>query len=658
MNVWPGSAYPLGATVDEGGTNFAIASSVAERVELLLLGEAERALTLPSRTGDIWHGYVPGVGAGQHYAYRVFGPHDPWAGDRCDPSLRLLDPYARTILGDISVVEKDDFDWGDHTPPKTPLADSVIYEVHVKGFTRLHPEVPTELRGTYGGLAHPSVISHLQSLGITAVELLPAMQFRHETFLLRKGLRNHWGYATVGFFAPHEEYAAVRGEQVTEFKRMVQALHRAGIEVILDVVFNHSGEGHSLEPTTVFRGIDNAAYYRLRPEDRARYLDVTGTGNTLDVRHPFVFQLVMDSLRYWRNVMRVDGFRFDLAPALSRDRELPEANAALMRAIEQEPALQGAKLIAEPWDVGPGGYRLGTYSPRWSEWNDQYRDTVRDFWRGHGTLATFARRITGSDDHFGARGPAASINFVTAHDGFTLRDLVSYETKHNEANLEGNRDGHGDNRSSNYGVEGDTGDEAILAVRARQQRNLLATLLLSQGVPMLLAGDELGRTQRGNNNAYCQDNELSWVHWDAVDEALLRDVRALVAIRRAHPVFRRATFFQGEVDGGVDVAWLRPDGSGLTDGDWHDPERRALMLVLSGALTDRVTLRGDPMRDANFVWMINAGIEAQAFRLPAGEWEHVFTSCAVTPGAEVTLEGRSMVLWRSPSNSPSRERSA
>jgi glycogen operon protein len=660
--TWPGRATPLGATWDGEGTNFALFSEGAEAVDLCLFDEAgaETRVPLEETTHHVWHGYLPGIGPGHRYGYRADGPFDPQRGARWNPSKLLLDPYARAVDGTMqlhdsafghlvsrddtvqdhrdsapyvprSVVVHDAFPWGDDRAPRVPWADSVIYELHVRGYTMLHPDVPRELRGTYAGLAHPSVIEHLRGLGVTAVELLPVHEFVSEPQLLRRGLSNYWGYNSIGFFAPHHAYSATgsRGEQVREFKAMVRALHAAGIEVILDVVYNHTAESDELGPTLAFRGIDNPAYYRLRDGGR-RYEDYTGTGNTLNARHPQVLQMIMDSLRYWVTDMHVDGFRFDLASALARSLHAVDRLSAFFDLVHQDPVVSQVKLIAEPWDVGEGGYQVGNFPPLWTEWNGKYRDTVRDFWRGrtHG-VAELASRLSGSSDLYqdDRRHPYASINFVTAHDGFTMRDLVSYERKRNEGNGEGNRDGTDDNRSWNCGVEGETDDPEVLELRARQQRNLMATLLLSAGVPMVTAGDELGRTQRGNNNAYCLDDETSWVAWDKADDQLLALTRRLLSLRNHHPVLRRRSFFRGRViaESGVkDIGWFRPDGVEMTDDDWAREDVRALGMYLSG---DGITTRGprgERIRDDSLLVLLNAKGSAVTAVLPGRPWARAY----------------------------------
>ncbi len=655
MFIWPGSPYPLGATFDGGGTNFAIFSEAAERIELCLFdGDVERRVDLPERNGFVWHGYLPRVGPGLRYGYRVHGPYDPAAGLRCNPAKLLLDPYAKAIhgrnewdealfayrFGDpdsvndadsapfaaTSVVINPFFDWDDDRPLRVPYNESVIYEAHVKGMTMRHPDIPDDVRGTYAGLAHPAMIKHFRALGVTAVELMPVHQFVHDSTLVEKGLSNYWGYNTIGFFAPHNDYASfgTLGEQVLEFKTMVRTLHRAGIEVILDVVYNHTAEGNHLGPTLSFRGIDNQAYYRLVDGDERYYYDTTGTGNSLNVRHHESLRLIMDSLRYWVTEMHVDGFRFDLASSLAREFHEVDRLSAFFDLVNQDPVVSRVKLIAEPWDVGEGGYQVGGFPPLWTEWNGKYRDTVRDFWRGEpGSLPEFAARFTGSSDLYEAdnRRPIASINFVTAHDGFTLEDLVSYNDKHNEANGEDNRDGESHNRSWNHGVEGQTDDSDVHVLRERQKRNFLTTLLLSQGVPMLAHGDELGRTQQGNNNVYCQDNELSWIDWARAREQEVHTgfVARLIELRTEHPIFRRQRFFQGRTIHGSDVddiAWLRPDGRQMTDDDWHSDRPPAVMIYLNGqGIPDRDQL-GNRVVDDSFLLLFNTGHQQQTFTLP------------------------------------------
>ncbi|MFP3940370.1 MAG: glycogen debranching protein GlgX [Thermoanaerobaculia bacterium] len=674
--VWPGRPYPLGARYDGEGTNFSVFSEDAERVELCLFDDegTERRIELEEVDAFCWHAYLPGVRPGQRYGYRVHGPWDPERGLRFNPSKLLLDPYTKAVegtpdwdqacfgytFGDPDQANRDDsaphvprsvvhdplFDWAGDRPLNTPLNETVVYEVHVKGFTARHPEIPPELRGTYAGLAHPVAVDYLRRLGITAVELLPVHQFVHDAHLVEKGLRNYWGYNTIGYFAPHNEYAGRgdRGEQVNEFKQMVRALHEAGIEVILDVVYNHTAEGNHLGPTLSFRGIDNAAYYRLMPDEPYYYMDYTGTGNSLNMRHPHVLQLILDSLRYWVTEMHVDGFRFDLAATLARELHAVDRLAAFFDLIQQDPVVSQVKLIAEPWDVGEGGYQVGNFPPLWSEWNGKYRDTVRDFWRGAGgTLGELASRFTGSSDLYQAdsRRPMASINFVTAHDGFTLRDLVSYEEKHNRANREGNRDGMDDNRSWNLGVEGPTDDPRIEELRARQQRNFLTTLLLSQGIPMLLGGDEIGRTQGGNNNAYCQDNEISWFDWERAEDYdwLLETTRDLVELRRLHPVFRRRRWFQGRpIRGVADVGWFRPDGEPMTDEDWDTGYARAVGVFLNGASIASQGPRGERIEDDSFLVLFNAARAPVEWTLPRG-WGEPWRVVVDTAGPAETAGG-------------------
>jgi len=692
LEVWPGRPAPLGAVYDGAGTNFSLFSEVAERVELCLFDEAgaERRIPVEEVDAFCWHLYLPNVGPGQRYGWRVHGPWAPERGLRCNPAKLLLDPYARAVEGQVDwdpacfpyvfgdenarqdadsaphvpkcVVHNPYFDWDRDRPPATPLHETLVYEVHVKGFTARHPGIPEALRGTYAGLGHPASLDYLTSLGVTAVELLPVHQFVHDAHLVERGLRNYWGYNSIGFFAPHNEYAAAgqRGEQVQEFKAIVRALHEAGLEVILDVVYNHTAEGNHLGPMLSFKGIDNPAYYRLVPDDPRYYYDTTGTGNSLNVRHPHSLQLIMDSLRYWVTEMHVDGFRFDLAATLARQFYEVDRLSAFFDLVQQDPVVSQVKLIAEPWDVGEGGYQVGNFPPTWSEWNGRYRDTVRDFWRGEpSTLAELASRLTGSSDLYQAdtRRPVASVNFVTAHDGFTLADLVSYDEKHNEANGEGNADGESHNRSWNCGVEGPTEDPGVLALRRRQQRNFLATLFLSQGVPMLLGGDELGRTQRGNNNAYCQDGEISWYEWEQVDEDLLAFTRRLIAFRREHPVFRRRRWFQGRaIRGTPDIAWFRPDGEAMSDEDWEAGFARSVALFLNGEAIPTPDARGRRVVDDSFLVLLHADGEPIEWTLPPaweGAWELVLDTTgeakAPDPPAKVerlAVPGRSVLVLR------------
>ena len=658
MQVWPGSPYPLGATYDGRGTNFALFSEVAEKVELCLFDEdrVETRIELTEVDAYVWHGYLPQVDPGQRYGYRVHGPHDPGSGLRCNPNKLLLDPYAKATDGSIEwhsslfgynfgdedsrndedsaqhmmlgVVVNPFFDWTGDRRLAVPYNESLIYEAHVKGLTQLHPEVPDEMRGTYAGLAQPAVIRHLQQLGVTAVELMPVHQFVHDAHLLERGLRNYWGYNTLGFFAPNAEYSSIHeaGGQVQEFKGMVRTLHQAGLEVILDVVYNHTAEGNHLGPTLSFKGIDNAAYYRLVDDDRRYYMDYTGTGNSLNVGHPHSLQLIMDSLRYWVTEMHVDGFRFDLAAALAREFYDVNRLAAFFELVQQDPVISQVKLIAEPWDVGPGGYQVGNFPPQWSEWNGKYRDAVRDFWRGEPNLGEFAARVAGSADLYETSGrrPVASINFVTAHDGFTLRDLVSYNDKHNEANGEANRDGESFNRSWNHGVEGPTEDPEVLAARAREQRNLISTLLLSQGVPMILHGDELGRTQNGDNNTYAQDSEISWVNWDAVDAPLVEFTGTLARLRAQHPTFRRKRFFTGAAvrvgERLNDIVWLHPEGRPMVDGDWGAADARALGMYLNGQGIAGRDATGNRIIDEHALLYFNGGFEPIQVCLPPKEY--------------------------------------
>ncbi|MDP9068924.1 MAG: glycogen debranching protein GlgX [Actinomycetota bacterium] len=700
MDVWPGRAYPLGATWEGEGTNFAVFSENAERVELCLFDDSgsETRIPLPEITAFVWHGYIAGVSPGQRYGYRVHGPFDPASGKRFNPSKLLIDPYARAIEGDVdwgpevfsypfldkkedlafsgaddaarvpkSIVVDGSFYWGDDHAPGTPWHDTVIYETHVRGFSITNPGIPEDLRGTYAGLAHPSSIEHLQLLGITAVELLPVHHFIHPQHLLEKGLRNYWGYDSIGYFAPYSGYssAGARGQQVNEFKEMVKAMHAVGIEVIIDVVYNHTGEGNHMGPTLSLRGIDNETYYRLVPAAERYYMDFTGTGNTLNVRHPQALKLIMDSLRYWAIEMHVDGFRFDLASALARGLFEVDRLSAFFDIIHQDPVLSEMKLIAEPWDVGDGGYQVGNFPWLWTEWNGKYRDTIRDYWRGEDeTLTEFAFRFTGSSDlyQWDGRRPLASINFITAHDGFTLHDLVSYNEKHNEANLEGNADGESHNRSWNCGVEGETDDPEIHALRERQKRNFLTTLALSQGVPMFLGGDEMGRAQHGNNNAYCQDNEISWFDWSLRDEnlALLGFTRRLMDFRRRHPVFRRRNWFQGRAlygSGVTDIGWFNPDGAEMTEEQWNAGFAKSIGIFLNGEEIPSPDPKGRRVVDDSFFLLFNAHHDMMPFTLPQGwgeEWSvEIDTNVPLLDGTrsykagqDVAVEGRSIMVLR------------
>src|SRR5262245_27177326 len=694
--VWPGNPYPRGATWDGEGVNFSLFSQHAEKVELCIFDATGRRelqrIELKERTDDAWHGYLPEARPGLLYGYRVHGPYDPERGHRFNPHKLLIEPYAKHIQGqikwsdahfgyrvgnakeDLSFDKHDSapgmpkcrvidpaFTWGDDRPPRVPFHDTVIYEAHVRGFTMRHPEVPPELRGTYAGLATAPAIEHLLRLGVTAVELMPVHFFVDDRHLLDKGLRNYWGYNSIGFFAPDMRYSATG--RVSEFKTMVKVLHSAGIEVILDVVYNHTAEGNQLGPTLSFRGIDNASYYRLTPENPRYYMDFTGTGNTLNMQHPRVLQLLMDSLRYWVTEGHVDGFRFDLASALARELHEVDRLGSFFDTIGQDPVLSQVKLIAEPWDIGMGGYQVGNFPPGWNEWNDKYRDAVRAYWKGDGGMVgEFARRFTGSADLYEASGrkPHASINFVTAHDGFTLSDLVSYNEKHNEANGEDNRDGNDNNRSWNCGHEGPTEDAAINALRTRQKRNLLATLLLSQGIPMLLAGDELSHSQAGNNNAYCQDNENSWLSWQlsAAEAEFLDFVTRVIRLRREHQVFSRRRFLHGRTggDGVKDVMWLRPDGQEMTETEWQQEFTRCLGVYLTGTAIERVDKRGREVKDDNFLVLCNAHHESIAFVVPelhAGSaWRLVMDTSSDTsfemrhvPSlTQFDLQGRSIVV--------------
>jgi len=705
--------YPLGATWDGWGTNFALFSEVADEVELCLFAgdgtatdtpHTETRVRMTEVDGFVWHAYLPGVGPGQRYGYRVHGPYDPARGLRCDRSKLLLDPYGKAMQGRLTwdeslfsyrfgdprarnsadsaasmpknVVINPFFDWANDRPPRTPYHETVIYEAHVRGLTLRHPAIPPAEQGTYAGLAHPAVTDHLLRLGVTAVELMPVHQFVPEQALVGRGLNNYWGYNTIGFLAPHNRYSSAGqlGEQVGEFKTMVKTLHDAGIEVILDVVYNHTAEGNHLGPTLSFRGIDNASYYRLDDQDKSRYVDYTGCGNSLNVRHPHSLQLIMDSLRYWITEMHVDGFRFDLASALARELHDVDRLSTFFDLVQQDPVVSQVKLIAEPWDVGEGGYQVGNFPPLWTEWNGKYRDTVRDMWRGRpGTLPEFASRLSGSSDLYetSARRPVASINFVTCHDGFTLKDLVSYDHKHNEANEEGNRDGTDDNRSWNCGTEGATDDPEITGLRDRQARNFLTTLFCSQGVPMLTAGDEFGRTQGGNNNAYCQDNEVSWVDWSLAGTArdLVGFTRTLSRLRREHPVFRRRRFFLGRLatesarDPG-DIVWLTPTGREVTVSYWREDGAKALAVFLNGDAISEPDPRGGRISDDRFLLLFNAGGDSVTFTLPEARygthWQVYIDTCgpripalaselpSLAARAQLKVASRSVVVLCSP----------
>jgi isoamylase len=692
----PGSPFPQGATWDGEGTNFSLFTENAEAVELCLIDEdgAEQRIHVFDQTEFQHHVYAPGVGPGQRYGWRVHGPYDPASGSRFNPAKLLIDPYAKAIDGsvdyaaantlpyvpdgsddaDLTIDETDDaaaipasvvvdarFDWGDDRLPRRRWSETVIYETHVKGFTKQHPEVPEEQRGTYAGLASEPVIKYLTDLGITAVELLPVHHIADESFLVDKGLSNYWGYSTIGYFAPHAGYssAGTDGGQLQEFKGMVKALHAAGIEVIMDVVYNHTAEGNHLGPMLSFKGIDNASYYRLSPEDPRYYTDFTGTGNSLNHVNPNVLRLMMDSLRYFATECHIDGFRFDLAATLARELYDVDRLSGFFDVIHQDPVLSQLKLIAEPWDVGPGGYQVGNFPVLWKEWNGEYRDSVRDFWRAESPAGEFARRLTGSADLYegDGRDTLASINFITAHDGFTLRDLVSYDTKHNEANGEDNRDGTDGNRSWNCGAEGETDDPEINALRARQQRNFLTTLLLSQGVPMLLGGDEFGRSQQGNNNAWCQDNELSWFDWEQVDGDLLAFTRRLIALRRNEPVFRRRDFFIGEEgqSGLPDVMWLRPDGNEMSEEDWHRTDAHALGVFLNGQEIPAHDRDGNPIEGASFLIVLNAHYEPLQYTIGSAlgdDWEVVLDTAeqhgqdSFAAGEQLQIEARSSLVLR------------
>ncbi len=695
IEFWPGSAYPLGATFDGSGTNFALFSEIAEKVELCLFDDDgnETRVAFAESDAYVWHAYLPGVRAGQRYGYRITGPYDPAQGQRANPNKLLLDPYAKATCGEIDwdqslfsydfndpdarndddsaahmmygVVVNPHFDWAGDQSPRIPYNRTVIYETHVKGLTELHPDIPEAQRGTYSALGHPAVIEHLTKIGVTSLELMPVHQFVNDSTLQEKGLSNYWGYNTIGFFAPHSGYSSSgdRGEQVDEFKSMVRSLHQAGIEVILDVVYNHTAEGNHLGPTISFRGIDNAGYYRLVEDDLQFYMDYTGTGNTFNVRHPHSLQLIMDSLRYWVTEMHVDGFRFDLAATLAREFFDVDKLSTFFELVQQDPIVSQVKLIAEPWDVGPGGYQVGNFPPQWTEWNGKYRDTVRDFWRGEpATLGEFAERLGGSADLYEGEGrrPVASINFVTAHDGFTLLDLVSYNEKHNDANGEDGNDGESNNRSWNSGAEGPTDDPAINELRRRQQRNFLATLLLSQGVPMIAHGDELGRSQSGNNNTYAQDSELSWVHWDDADQDLIEFTAGLARLRAKHPTFRRVRFFNGRpVTRGAgeplpDIEWLNTEAAQMTDEDWDTDFVKAAGVFLNGQGIRGRDPRGQRITDDNALLYFNASENDVDFQLPSEEygshWEIVVDTAEgesdehVPAGSPLHVKARSMIV--------------
>jgi isoamylase len=700
--VYPGRPYPLGSTWDGEGINFAIYADHASDVELCLFNdETDQSefikIKLAERTHHIWHVYIPGLAPGQLYGYRVNGPFDPENGHRYNVNKLLIDPYAKGIAGvinwhdalfgyilgdeqeDLSFNEMDSapfipksividqaYDWDNEQPLDIPYHESIIYELHVKGFTNQHPDIPEEIRGTYAGLGHPVSVNYLKSLGVTAIELMPVHQFVNDRHLVEKGLSNYWGYNTIGFFSPDIRYAASseRGGQVLEFKNMVKAMHQAGIEVILDVVYNHTAEGNHMGPTLSFKGVDNQSYYRLT-EDQRYYMDYTGTGNTLNANLPNVLRLIMDSLRYWITEMHVDGFRFDLAPALARELHAVNKLSAFFDIIHQDPVISQVKLIAEPWDIGEGGYQVGNFPHEWAEWNGKYRDCIRDYWRGADSmLGEFAQRFTGSPDLYqdDLRRPTASVNFITAHDGFTLHDLVTYNDKHNDANGEGNQDGERHNSSCNYGIEGETDDQQINLIRDRQKRNLLTTLFLSQGIPMLVAGDEFGRTQQGNNNAYCQDNEISWLNWVEADESLFAFTQQLIHLRKKHPVFCRRRWFQGMPIKGIgleDIAWFLPEGTEMEEHNWKEDFAKSLAIYLNGQDLKSTGVHGEKITDDNFYLMFNAHYEGLDYNLPneryGVEWIKVLDTSIEgiieSPlrhftGESIHVEGRSIVLLK------------
>ena len=703
MQIRPGSMYPLGASYDGAGVNFALYSQVAQKVELCLFDEhdAETRIEMTERNSYVWHNYIPGLQPGQRYGYRVYGPYDPMHGLRCNPNKLLLDPYAKAIEGNIdgdeslfsywfkspddtsamndldsaahtmkSAVINPYFDWGNDQHPYISYHDSVIYEAHVRGMTNLNMDVPPDIRGTYAGLAYPSVIEYLKKLGVTAIELMPIHQFVNDSFLQEKGLSNYWGYNTIGFFAPHNAYSSSgeRGEQVNEFKSMVKAYHRAGMEVILDVVYNHTAEGNHMGPTLSFKGIDNASYYRLVEGDQQHYFDTTGTGNSLLMRSPHALQLITDSLRYWVTEMHVDGFRFDLAATLARQFQEVDKLSAFFDIVEQDPIISRVKLIAEPWDLGSGGYQVGGFPSSWSEWNGRYRDTVRDFWRSQpSTLPEFASRLMGSSDLYQVNGrrPVASVNFITAHDGFTMNDLVSYNEKHNEANGEGNRDGESNNRSWNCGVEGPTNIPDVNDLRQRQMRNMFATLLFSQGIPMICGGDEVARTQQGNNNAYCQDNEISWTNWhlDKGRKELLAFVSKLIHLRLDHPVLHRRRFFTGREPGDdsnmiPQVEWFDHTGSIMDMDDWQNTHAFSMMIYLNGSDIPEVDWYGNRMVDNDFILIFNAHYEPIMFTLPderyGRKWQLVVDThnpdepeLSYEAGFMITAQSRSFLMLMS-----------